>query len=256
MKIVIVGSGNVASVLGKELFAAGHFITQVVAHQQWHQAAALAAMLHAEVISELLQLDVHADLYLLAISDSALPGVAKSFPTVTGIVLHTAGAVSIHVLANTSGRYGVLYPLQSLRKEKTAYGHIPLLIDGNTGETLQSIQQVAGSISSLVQQSDDASRLRLHTAAVIVSNFTNHLYTLTYDYCSREGLDFSLLVPLITETADRLWQYAPAQMQTGPAARNDVVTIAKHVELLAVYPSLQLLYNVLTTSIQQYQQEQ
>lgn len=255
MKIVIVGSGNVASVLGKKIITAGHLVVQVVAHNNRHQAAAVAAMLHAEVIADLSQLDVFADIYLLAISDTALTDMAALFPKVDGIVLHTAGAVPIRVLANASGKFGVLYPLQSLRKEKTDYGQVPLLIDGNTNETFETIKTFAGTISNLVQRSDDAYRLRLHTAAVVVSNFPNHLYRLASDYCNQESIDFNLLQSLITETADRLRQYAPALMQTGPAARNDVATIAKHVKLLANYPQLQALYKVLTASIQQYQND-
>jgi hypothetical protein len=52
---------------------------------------------------------------------------------------------------------------------------------------------------------------------VIVSNFTNHLYALAAEYCKKERTDFSLLVPLIKEVAERIEIYEPESMQTGPA---------------------------------------
>ncbi len=252
MRIVIAGSGNVATVLGRKIMNAGHTIVQVVAHHQKQQASALANILQANVIYHTSELDIRADLYIIAVSDEAIPGTAMTFPKVNGVVVHTAGSVSIKVLANTSSNYGVLYPVQSLRKEKSDYGCIPLLIDGNTVETCQILTNFARTISPVIQQSDDIQRLRLHTAAVIVSNFTNHLYTLASGYCQKENVDFGLLQPLIAETADRLQHYDPAQMQTGPAARNDLSTIAKHMELLQAYPQLKKLYEVFTESIRQY----
>ncbi|MEJ0101166.1 MAG: DUF2520 domain-containing protein [Bacteroidota bacterium] len=43
-------------------------------------------------------------------------------------------------------------------------------------------------------------RVKLHVAAIFVSNFTNYLYILAEEYCRREGIDFKLLQPLIEET--------------------------------------------------------
>jgi hypothetical protein len=110
--------------------------------------------------------------------------------------------------------------LQSLRKENPDLQlDIPLLIDGNTPETIAAIEKFASTISSTVVPTPDTERLKLHVAAVFVSNFTNHLYTLAADYCSKEGLNFQMLFPLIIETALRLRNHLPADMQTGPAAR-------------------------------------
>jgi predicted short-subunit dehydrogenase-like oxidoreductase (DUF2520 family) len=71
------------------------------------------------------------------------------------------------------------------------------------------------------------------------------------EFCKKEGLDFKLLVPLIQETAQRLDTMSPAQAQTGPAIRNDTATIEKHLALLNNNPSLKMLYQALTQSIQQ-----
>jgi hypothetical protein len=107
-----------------------------------------------------------------------------------------------------------------------------------------------------VQVADDATRLKLHVAAVIVNNFANHLYALSAYYCRKEGLDFRLLLPLIEETAQRVRYFPPQQMQTGPAVRNDRLTIANHLQQLEDYPAIRLVYEMLTESISQFSVEE
>jgi hypothetical protein len=62
----------------------------------------------------------------------------------------------------------------------------------------------------------------LHVAAVFVNNFTNHLYQIGNEICDENQIPFSILHPLITETAQKIMNLPPALAQTGPAIRNDV----------------------------------
>jgi predicted short-subunit dehydrogenase-like oxidoreductase (DUF2520 family) len=159
--------------------------------------------------------------------------------------------VPADVLRNCSSNYGVLYPLQSLREELDPVTEVPLLTYGNNDHSKKMILDFAGSVSSYVQEADDDKRMKLHLAAVISSNFTNHLYTLAENYCKQEGLDFRLLYPLIDETARRIHDFSPTAVQTGPAARNDEVTINKHLQLLGSHQALRDLYILLTKSIRE-----
>jgi predicted short-subunit dehydrogenase-like oxidoreductase (DUF2520 family) len=126
---------------------------------------------------------------------------------------------------------------------------IPLLIDGNTEETITLIEDFAKTISTNVTKANDEQRLKLHIAAVVVSNFTNHLYKLAEDFCKNEKVDFTLLAPLIKETAERIQHASPADVQTGPAVRNDIFTIEKHLRILSDHPALKYIYIKLTDSI-------
>lgn len=129
---------------------------------------------------------------------------------------------------------------------------IPIFFDGIDALTKQKLEALAHSISAeKVVEGNDNDRLKLHVAAVMVSNFTNHLYALAEDYCRKEGLDFKQLLPLIEETAMRLKDTSAKQAQTGPALRHDSETIQKHLELLKEHPQLKNIYVLLTESIQQ-----
>ena len=233
----------------------GHHIVQVVGRNAAH-AQALGLLLHTPYIDNFYEVADNADIYIIAVSDTALACIKNWLPVkIKGIAVHTAGSVSKLALKNVAGSYGVLYPLQSLRSDSHVISEIPLLIDADSSTTLRSIQTFAASLSGKVQFADDAVRMKLHLGAVIANNFTNYLYTLTQDFCAKESLDFSLLLPLLYETVDRLEQYPAKLMQTGPAVRNDKDTIAKHLSLLKTYPALFRLYAELSGSISDYYDE-
>ena len=248
MKIVIIGTGNTATILGRKLKAAGHNIIQVYGRNE-KAASDLALELNADTISDLESIDRGADIYLVAVSDSSISEIAKNLGLLQkGVIAHTAGSISKNVL-NHSSRYGVFYPLQSLRKESLELPDMPIMIDAGDEETLRVLENVASTISANVVQAGDEQRMKLHLAAVFVNNFVNHLYTKAQEYCEKEKIDFRLLLPLIKETAMRIETTNPLKAQTGPAFRHDAATIKKHEELLDDYSNLKKIYTLFTESI-------
>src|SRR5690606_27098232 len=123
--------------------------------------------------------------------------------------------------------------------------------DAVNDESRRILRDFARTLSDTTGEADDEKRRKLHVAAVVSSNFVNHLYALAEDYCRKEELDFPLLYPLIRETAVRLRSFSPASLQTGPAVRGDRRTIDRHLALLSAHPELQELYRLLTASIQE-----
>ncbi len=247
MNIVIVGSGNVATIFGRKLKAAGHNLQQIVS-----RSAANAALLANELgcaHADFSAIDTSADIYIAAIADSALHSLHTKLSLGKKIVVHTAGAVPRDVLNGASVNNGVMYPLQSLLKNMPVVPEIPMLITASNPETQQLLELLAQSIGSKVSHATDAERLRLHVAAVVTSNFSNHLYGLACDFCQKEGVDFAHLLPLIEETATRMRHTSPLELQTGPASRNDVYTLDRHLKTLAGHAKLKYLYIKLTDSI-------
>lgn len=251
MNLVIIGTGNTATVLGRLFRQHGHHIVQVYGRNQ-AAAAGLAQEWGSSSVSEWKDLLPAADFYLIAVSDSSLPDVIAQMPAVHGVVVHTAGSVSRDLLANRFRNYGVLYPLQSLNRMAPAIPAIPFLVDAPTPELLTLITDLALSVSSQVEVADDEQRRKWHVAAVVVNNFSNYLFALTKDFCEAEGMEFSFLHPLMRETVMRLEQSEPAAVQTGPARRGDQETIDKQVALLSNYPDLQSHYLALTEGIKRY----
>jgi predicted short-subunit dehydrogenase-like oxidoreductase (DUF2520 family) len=253
MDIVIIGSGNVAAVLGRKFKAAGHRILQVVSRNA-AAASALAYEWDTKSANYMSLVNTHADVYIIAVADDAIKPLISELKLKDKVVAHTAGSVSKDVLKNVTNHYGVFYPLQSLRKETKDLPEIPIFFEGSDDKATKTLQLLAQSISPervAVAAGDD--RIKLHVAAVVVNNFTNYLYALAEDYCRKEGLDFRQLIPLIEETVRRLKTTSPAASMTGPAVREDEETIHKHLALLENHPALQKIYRLLTDSIQQKQ---
>jgi predicted short-subunit dehydrogenase-like oxidoreductase (DUF2520 family) len=249
MEIVIIGTGNTATVLGRKLKAAGHRILQVFGRDA-EAASALAYELGTKSTNYWSVVNRDAALYLLAVSDIAIKDILKELQLPDKTIVHTAASVSKQVLEHEAKHYGVFYPLQSLKKEIAHLPDIPIILDASDEETLHLLENLAETISDKVATVDDDHRLKLHLAAVFCNNFVNHIYLLMEEYCKKEGLDFRLLIPLIKETAVRLEDVSPARVQTGPAVRGDVTTIEKHLELLHDHPQLKELYQFFTRNIQ------
>ena len=68
----------------------------------------------------------------------------------------------------------------------------------------------------------------------------------------KAGYSLELFKPLLTETIAKALEVGPGISQTGPASRNDNITIEKHLDLLSFSPELQRLYSEVTQSIISY----
>src|SRR3982750_3565047 len=170
MDIVIIGTGNTATVLGRKLKAAGHRIVQVYGRDS-SAASQLAYELGTESTNYWNVVYRDADLYILAVSDIAIEEILEELQLPDKTIVHTAASVSKDVLKNSAHHFGVFYPLQSLKKELRHLPEIPIIIDANDDATLKELETLAQSISDKVVEAGDEQRMKLHLAAVIVNNF-------------------------------------------------------------------------------------
>lgn len=173
-----------------------------------------------------------ADIYIIAVLDDAISEVSTNIPYTNKLVVHTSGAVPMNALS-TKNFKGVFYPLQTFTKNKTVdFSKIPICIEAQREEDLNLLRKLGQTISNEVHQVSSKERIKLHAAAVFVNNFVNYLYQIGQDILKPEGLSFDLLKPLIIETALKIENQNPEDIQTGPAKRNDVRTIQNHLNLL------------------------
>ncbi|NLT04498.1 MAG: DUF2520 domain-containing protein [Bacteroidales bacterium] len=255
MLITLIGAGRVANHLGPALFKAGHRFEQVYSRTMAH-ASELADTLGAEAVDQPAAIKPGADLYLCALSDDALTTVLDEMPLNqwdNPLLVHTAGSLPLSLLAPYTNRAGVLYPLQTFSPNRPLdLTSLPLFVEATDDTTLQMISALATDISGVVKPLASEKRLTLHLAAVYACNFVNHLYGVAGELLEEDGLDFSLLLPLIDETAAKVHDLAPREAQTGPAVRNDRRVIDKHLLLLANHPEKAALYKLLSEHIHQH----
>lgn len=172
-----------------------------------------------------------ADIYIIAVTDDAIKEVSDKI-NVSGLVVHTSGSVALSTLSKHKKR-GVFYPLQTFTSGKLIdFNEVPLCLESHRKKDLEILNTLGGKVSSNVQVVDSEKRKVLHVAAVFVNNFTNYMYSIGNDICSANNLDFSMLYPLIKETAKKVEYLSPNRAQTGPAKRNDLITLHKHLQFL------------------------
>ena len=246
LKVVIIGSGNVAQHLIKAFLNSGKAkLMQAFARHP----EKLSAILPLERIATSYDAIAEADVYIIAVSDDAIETVSAQLPFSNRFVVHTSGSVGINQPDDKNHR-GVFYPLQTFSKNKEVdFSRIPICLESERESDYKILEELALAISPLTYSISSQQRQALHVAAVFVKNFTNHLYALGSDICNENNIPFDILKPLIQETSEKINMLTPAEAQTGPARRNDQKTIQRHLNFITDANQKEL-YTLLTQSIQ------
>ncbi len=255
LRITLIGSGNVATQMGLALRKAGYLMEEVYSRNAG-SARALALKLRAKPVSSLHELSGNADLFILAVKDDAVAPLIKKLALTNKaqwenkLIVHTSGSLPIAVLGAVSADYGVLYPVQTLSKNKAVdFSRVPLCIEGNSKRTEKKLWVLAQSVSGNVQSLSSDQRRILHLAAIFASNFSNHMYTLAEKLLRKNKMSFDLILPLIRETAEKVKSGSPSLMQTGPAIRKDKEIMKTHLKMLGKDKQMQKLYSLISQSI-------
>lgn len=232
-RIVVIGSGNVATHLATGFENAGCMIVQVYSHDLDHARRLASQLKDCLPIDNLNELDTSADFYLIAICDNAVARVAEAMPRVKGLVAHTSGSVPLGDLAPASERTAVLYPLQTFSREvDVKLEEVPFFTEGVADDVLGEVDSFARMLSQHVRHADSAQRKTLHIAGVLSCNFVNYLWDRTSDVLARDGYDFEVVAPLIKATLRKAVEHGPHNSQTGPAMRCDVDVMRDHASRL------------------------
>ena len=235
MKIVMIGSGNLATQLSLALKDAGQEIVHIFSRTATH-AQTLAEQIGCPYTTSVDAILHDADVYIFSVKDDALstlvPAVCGSRQQ--GLFLHTAGSMPMDLFKGHATQYGVLYPMQTFSKTRRVnFREIPCFIEASSAEALATIRQLSESISSHVVPCDSEKRKKMHLAAVLACNLTNHCYRLAERVLEAEQIDFRLFLPLIEETARKVTMMSPREAQTGPMVRNDQNVMEMQMSMLS-----------------------
>ncbi len=251
MTYSIIGTGNIAWFLGNRLISGQHHCTGVYSRNT-AAAETLAESLLCEKFGSIADIsDEDADICFMAVSDSAIPVVSQQLNFANTVLIHTAGAVDIESIAMAAKHRAVLWPVYSIVKNNLPdHRNIPCAWEATPGKATSYVQETGHAITDMLFEAHYEQRKWLHLSAVMSNNFVNHLLGICEQICADNNLPFSLLMPIIEQTFDRIRHTSPMNSQTGPAARNDTVTIQNQLALLAQHPRWQNVYKAITDSIQ------
>jgi predicted short-subunit dehydrogenase-like oxidoreductase (DUF2520 family) len=233
--IAIIGSGNVAWHLAPELENAGHRVREIFSRNPKNAKALQKRLYNAEINLSLDFSQSEIDIIIISVSDDAIEEVARevALPE-NAIIVHTSGSQPISKLGYTgTDNIGVFYPLQTFtRGKKIEFEEIPMLIEAENRQTLKSLKRLAGSISKNIYTIDSKDRMAIHVAAVFACNFSNYLFAVAEQILNKQGFELDILRPLIAETLNKSLDIGPKDAQTGPAVREDLETLDRHMAFL------------------------
>jgi predicted short-subunit dehydrogenase-like oxidoreductase (DUF2520 family) len=250
--ISFAGAGRVAGALCREMFRSGIKIRQIVSVNE--PAGRQLANECNSLWSAGLEFDETSEIIIVAVPDHNLTEVLHSLQcSSTSIVAHTAGSFGLEVFPERISRRGVFYPLQTFSPERAiSLKDVPFLIESGDEQTGKVLAGLAENLGGKVYFTDIQRRKLIHLAAVFICNFTNHMLTAGNKIAEEAGVSLDLFEPLLRETIAKAISIGPQASQTGPAVRNDLNTIEKHMELLSFSPELKELYRKITESIMKH----
>lgn len=221
MKIVIIGAGSVGSNL----------------HHAFELKGIRTELVHARPLTadpDAVKALPEADVYIYTVADHALAEVVSKVNAPKALHVHTSGSMPKEVFGDDKLHAGILYFLQSFSREVLIddWSGIPCFIEGRNIDDVAAIYSLAQTLTSRIYETKQEDRERLHIAGVFANNYTNLMYRIAAELLKGTSIPFEALLPLIDMTAAKVHKMAPKDAQTGPAKRNDVEVIVKHVREL------------------------
>lgn len=244
MKIVILGSGNVAYHLAKAFKEKNIPISQIFGRNE-NDLKEISKLFEIPYsVSDL----ADADFYLIAVNDDSIPEISKKIIKENCIVAHTSGSLPKEILEGNY-RNASFYPLQTFSKSKNLnYSEIPFFIEAENENDLKVLENLALKVSENVMKSDYEKRKYIHLTAVFACNFVNHLFARAKEISDSQEIPFQYFLPLIKETTSKIDIMDPKQAQTGPAVRNDEKILQLHEDLIKEEEHLKI-YKIMNESI-------
>ena len=233
MRIVIIGRGRLATNLEHALLSAGHEVMSVNSRT-------------------LESLPFEADVFIVAVKDAALADVIRAATKgrENQLFVHTAGSMPMDLFEGLTVHYGVFYPMQTFSKERMVdFNDISVFLETNDEVSMERLKKLAATLTTHIYELDSEGRKHLHLAAVFACNFVNHCYALSAEVLAAKDLPFSVMLPLVDETAQKVHEMAPKEAQTGPAVRGDQNVMQMQANMLADHPAVKQIYEALSNDI-------
>jgi hypothetical protein len=140
---------------------------------------------------------------------------------------------------------GIIYPLQTIQaKAIPSFDEVPFLCEFPSTARACGLRFLTDFNLSYTEASEEA-RFAAHLAAVFINNFGYFTMKRGLSHAATKDLPADLFKPIIEKTIANL--FIKGDLQTGPARRNDLETIAKHQAKLS--GSFRELYDFISNSI-------
>lgn len=189
------------------------------------------------------------DAVLLAVPDDQILQVALSLPLDLTLII-PSGSFDFDSLPHPNRM--VIWGIYSfILGTPIDYQRVPFCIESTPGAGTDVLHAIMESWKDQIHITTQEQRTHAHMAAVFSNNFVTSLYQTSFDILKEQHLPFDLVLATIQQLAEKLNTEVPERLQTGPAKRNDLNTLKKHLALLEDTPAQKHIYENLSNYILQ-----
>jgi predicted short-subunit dehydrogenase-like oxidoreductase (DUF2520 family) len=225
--IAIVGRGRMGPALARALSAAGHPVIGPLGRGADGAGA---------------------DVVLLCVPDAEIAAAAAAVAPRDGLLVgHCSGATGLDVLQPHEALG--LHPLMTVTKERAAFAGAGCAVAGSTARAAATAEALAESLGMRPFDVADEHRAAYHAAAAIASNFLTTIEAAAERLAATAGVPREALVPLVRASVENWAAHGAERALTGPIARGDEATVARHRAAIAERtPELAELYDLLAAA--------
>lgn len=245
----IIGCGRLGRTLARLWHESGVFDVRDVVNRSRESARSAVAFVGAgrpvSVSGELRP----ADLFLIGTPDGRIAATgdrlaASGLLRAGDIVFHCSGALSSDALESAremGARVASVHPVKSFADPAGSVATFTGTYCGAEGCTgaLDVLVPAFERIGGRVFQLDAGSKAIYHAASVIVCNYLNALLELGSRTFERSGIErraaFEIMQPIVRGTVDNVFELGTVAALTGPIARGDHETVARHLDQLSAW---------------------
>lgn len=255
-RLFIIGAGKVGRGLATAFRAAGVQVLGI--HARTAREGATSSGQLPNTIGE-------ASVVIVAVTDAAIDEVFHQIATFVRsgrgalahgtVVLHTSGTSTpaalgeLRALGLPCGTFHPLVPFASAERGAALLHEGWVGIDGDATACAAS-RRLAAVLGARTLNIPTGNKAAYHAAAVLASNFPVVLAALAARVLTRAGVEErtaeQVVHRLMSAAVENLEHGSPAAVLTGPAARNDIETLALHRDALRGDPELSEVYDALT----------
>lgn len=241
-RVIVFGSGNVATSLGRAWEANGVVIAGFCNRKGIVPPGFITT--DAPCFTQPESIDVEADFALVAVRDEFVFSVINALPS--GLTpIHFSGAL------RNPDTGGVIWCAQSIQPHAPELmKEVPMVITANDSATREVLTQLAGRISTRLFPTMEEKRQKGHLTAVFAVNFTNHALAIAQQLSSEADLPWDWFIPMIEATSQGAIEGNAAARQTGPGLRREEAVIQAQLQALSTHPAWRKFYEAATESIQ------
>lgn len=249
-RIVLIGPGRLGQAVTALLAEAGHSVRAVIGRDAARALAAARFVGSRDAATTDLARAVQGNVVLLAVPDDALAATASGLRregrlAEGAVLIHFSGLHPAAILNAGEGpqvRALSLHPLQTFADAVAGVRNLPgtpFSVEGDE-DLLAFGEQLVRDMGGSPFRIRGEQKPLYHAAACVASNYLVTLADLSgrilagCGFAEEEAV--KLLKPLLQGTIRNLTALDPPRALTGPIARGDVGTVARHLEALAELP--------------------